>query len=208
MASGGDNISKIYQLKIFLIGISPMIWRRILIPDNSTIKDLHYILQILMGWDDYYLHQFIIRGKRFGISRWHGICFSDNPDQVCLKEFHFRINEKFIYEYNFFSKWQVQIRIEKFLPLDDRKAYPLCIGGTNQAPDEECQGPWAFMALRQKYSKWYIIHRMIDFIEGNDEDIEDEFDNFNYWLNIDKFDRRTINDRLKKYSLGFDHWEN
>lgn len=34
----------IYQLKVVLKGISPMIWRRILVQSDSTIVDLHYIL--------------------------------------------------------------------------------------------------------------------------------------------------------------------
>lgn len=36
----------IYKLKVVLQGISPMIWRRLLIRDDTTIADLHYILQI------------------------------------------------------------------------------------------------------------------------------------------------------------------
>ncbi|WDD36487.1 hypothetical protein PQG02_35645 (plasmid) [Nostoc sp. UHCC 0926] len=39
----------IYQLHIFILGISPMIWRRIKIRSDSTIADLHYIIQIAMG---------------------------------------------------------------------------------------------------------------------------------------------------------------
>ena len=36
---------EVYQLKVYIRGISPMIWRRILVLSNSTIADLHYILQ-------------------------------------------------------------------------------------------------------------------------------------------------------------------
>ncbi|MEM8676028.1 MAG: hypothetical protein AAGF83_19480 [Cyanobacteria bacterium P01_G01_bin.67] len=32
-----------------LLGISPMIWRRIKVSSDSTIVDLHYIIQIAMG---------------------------------------------------------------------------------------------------------------------------------------------------------------
>jgi hypothetical protein len=46
----------IYQLKLVLQGISPMIWRRLLICDDSTIADLHCIAQIAMGWPDDHLH--------------------------------------------------------------------------------------------------------------------------------------------------------
>src|SRR6266511_2473044 len=50
----------IYQLKVVLLGISPMIWRRLLVRGDSTIADLHHILQIAMGWTDTHLHQFRI----------------------------------------------------------------------------------------------------------------------------------------------------
>ncbi|QMS92304.1 hypothetical protein HUN01_33710 [Nostoc edaphicum CCNP1411] len=50
----------IYQLHIFILGISPMIWRRVKIRSDSTIADLHYIIQIAIGWADSHLHRFII----------------------------------------------------------------------------------------------------------------------------------------------------
>jgi type I restriction enzyme, S subunit len=51
----------IYQLKIVLQGISPMIWRRPLVCGDNTIADLHYIVQISMGWSDDHLHPFRIQ---------------------------------------------------------------------------------------------------------------------------------------------------
>jgi hypothetical protein len=54
----------IYQLKVVLLGISPMIWRRLLVRSDHTIADLHHILQIVMDWTDTHLHQFRIRGSR------------------------------------------------------------------------------------------------------------------------------------------------
>ena len=65
---GDDTQVEVYQLRVYLRRISPMIWRRILVRSDSTIADLHYALQILMEWDDAHLHQFLIRGKRYGIA--------------------------------------------------------------------------------------------------------------------------------------------
>lgn len=48
----------VYQLKIVLQGISPMIWRRLLVKSDSTIEDLHYIIQIAMGWEDIHIHYY------------------------------------------------------------------------------------------------------------------------------------------------------
>lgn len=59
-----DNSAKIYQFKVRLKNISPMIWRRFLIQSNNTLKDLHYVIQILMGWTDYHLNEFITEVHR------------------------------------------------------------------------------------------------------------------------------------------------
>ena len=56
----------IYQLKVTLNGSSSPIWRRILVPENVTLYQLHTILQIAMGWTDSHLHQFMIDGKNYG----------------------------------------------------------------------------------------------------------------------------------------------
>jgi hypothetical protein len=61
-----------------------------LVRSDSTIADLHYTLQIAMGWDDAHLHRFRIRGKDYGISRIGGIGFRDDPHRVRLADFHFR----------------------------------------------------------------------------------------------------------------------
>jgi hypothetical protein len=63
-----------------------MIWRRLLVYGDSTITDLHYIVQIAIGWSDDHLHQFRIHGRRYGIARMGGISFSDDPDSVRLKD--------------------------------------------------------------------------------------------------------------------------
>jgi len=90
----------IYQLHIFILGISPMIWRRIKIRSDSTIADLHYIIQIAMGWTDSHLHRFIIHGKHYGIAQIGGMWFSDDPKEVKLSDFGWRMRERFLYEYD------------------------------------------------------------------------------------------------------------
>ena len=49
--SDGEELV-IYQLRVALEGISPLIWRRLLVPGDYSIADLHFILQIAFDWDD------------------------------------------------------------------------------------------------------------------------------------------------------------
>ena len=101
----------VYQLRIRLDRISPLIWRRLLVTDATTIAELHAIIQIGFGWNDSHLHQFVRDGKSYGIAYLGGISFVDSPDQVRLADFRFRTGERFSYEYNFHVRWRHEIRV-------------------------------------------------------------------------------------------------
>jgi len=48
---------KIYLIKIAIHGgVSPMVWRRLKNPGNTSIAQLHEAIQITFGWDDEYLN--------------------------------------------------------------------------------------------------------------------------------------------------------
>jgi hypothetical protein len=201
-------VVEVYQFRVFLREISPAIWRRLLLRSDQTIADLHYTLQIAMGWDDLHLNRFVIRGKQYGVAHIGGISFSDNPHDVRLGDFHFRARERFLYEYDFGDRWEHEVRFEQKLPLDPKKSYPLCIGGSRRCPPEDCGGPWAFQELEGHYSLPYIMEMLWRIIEGelSREDCWEELHEFQYWLSVNRFDRRTANRRLRQYAAGDKAW--
>ncbi len=198
---------EVYQFRVYLREISPAIWRRLLLRSDQTIADLHYTLQIAMGWSDWHLNRFIIHGKAFGVAHSGGMSFSDDPRTVKLSDLHLRLRERFLYEYDFGDQWQHEIRLEKKLPLDPQRSYPVCIGGARQAPPEDCGGPLAFQALESQYSLPYIADKLGEIIEY---DLRDEYweelHNFMYWLSVNEFDRRAVNHRLMQYATGDNAW--
>ena len=48
----------IYQLKIILMDINPVIWRRVLVPADITLDRLHLVIQTTMDWYDCPRHEF------------------------------------------------------------------------------------------------------------------------------------------------------
>ena len=102
----------IYRLHVWLRQISPMIWRRLLVRSDSTTTDLHYILQIAFGWSDEHLNRFHIHGQDDGVYHDGGIGFSTDPEHVQLGDFRFRVNERFLYEYDLNDGWEHQVRVE------------------------------------------------------------------------------------------------
>ncbi len=168
---------KVYQLKVSLRDISPMIWRRLLITSNTTMAHLHAILQTALGWEDIHLHRFRIYGKAYGIYRAGGIIFDDNPYKVALSDFKLRAGERFSYEYDLGDSWRHDIRLERILLHAPNKTYPLCTGGAGDCPPEDCGGPAGYRAYLDERCSWQtlfqahadielVARRLLDFAEG------------------------------------------
>lgn len=57
---------RVYQLKITLKYSEPPIWRRVQVPADITLGDLHYVIQIAMGWEGDHMHEFTIKKVNYG----------------------------------------------------------------------------------------------------------------------------------------------
>jgi hypothetical protein len=206
-ALGGEA----YRIHVWIRQISPMIWRRLLVGSDSSIADLHHTLQIAFGWSD---SSPSVPHPRPGLRHRQDrrVGFSTDAKQVRLADFRFRINERFRYEYDFGDAWQHEVRLEQRLPLDGTCVYPRCVGGRRQAPPEDCGGPLAFMAQRDRLSIqvdelfWQLQENMR---AGDLEAIRDqqaEIDSLSEWLALETFDRRAVNRRLKQYAMNDEAW--
>jgi Plasmid pRiA4b ORF-3-like protein len=60
---------EVYTIKVTLLGTSPPVWRRILVPRDITLHGLHRTLQKVMGWTNSHLHQFVCRRPRLSDPR-------------------------------------------------------------------------------------------------------------------------------------------
>ena len=90
----------IYQIKVTLNDSRPPIWRRFLVPDSISLHQLHTILQIVMGWTNSHLHQFIIDGEFYGEPEEEDAYSEDlkNEKRYRLNQLVERKGFKFIYE--------------------------------------------------------------------------------------------------------------
>ena len=135
----------ILQLKVRLLGISPMIWRRVLVPESVSLCELHGVVQLAMGWEGIHLFEFAVRGVRYA-----GPDLSGMSTDVALSDFRFRRNARFRYVYDMFCEWEHEIRVEERLAVAPGKRYPRCVGGAGACPPEDCGGPDAYHARREE----------------------------------------------------------
>ena len=90
-----------YQLRVVLCGVSPLVWRRPLVASDISIAELHEIPQSAFGWSGEHLHRFLIHGAAYGIPPLGDADFREDARRVPLSRFRFHCGERFRYEYDF-----------------------------------------------------------------------------------------------------------
>ena len=122
-----------------------MIWRRVLVAESVSLRDLHRMVQLAMGWEGIHLFEFAVGGVRYA-----GPGLSGTPTDVALLDVRFRRNARFRYVYDMFCEWEHEIRVEERQAAVPGKCYPRCGGGAGACPPEDCGGPDAYHARREQ----------------------------------------------------------
>jgi hypothetical protein len=104
--------------------ISPMVWRRVLVPATTTLRELHGVFQVAMGWEGIHLFQFRLRAACYGSAELSAA----SPD-VMLADLRFRKSARFLYEYDLNIPWRHEVRLEDQVSLVTTKPGP-----TDQRP--------------------------------------------------------------------------
>ncbi len=135
----------VLQLKLRLLETEPVVWRRILVDDTSTLHQLHRMIQILMGWWDYHLYRFDVAGRRFDHPQDEPIFLDDDFGEpatgVTLRGLGLRKGDVFDYRYDFGDDWRIEIEVERRRQTrGQRWTLPWLLEGERAGPPEDCGG--------------------------------------------------------------------
>ena len=198
-----DTPQAVYQLRVVLRGISPLIWRRLLVPGGTSVAGLHEILQAAFAWSGEHLHRFIIGGTEYGISYAYGPGFRDDARKVRLGSLGLRAGERIIYDYDLGALWRHDLRVEAISAGEAGRAYPRCTGGRRAGPPEDWGGPWRFMEASQPHHVLQAAHRAAGIwgqaLDGDISVLADHREEMAHllpWLALERFDRRALNNAL------------
>jgi hypothetical protein len=141
--------TSVHQLKMTLDNIDPPIWRRVLVPSDVTLGQLHVVIQIAMGWEEAHLHQFEVGRKLYsGKSPFDMLDMDmDDEDAVQLREVAPKKGSKLQYEYDMGDGWRHTLLVEAITPADPKVKTPVCLEGARACPPEDCGGVWGYADL-------------------------------------------------------------
>jgi hypothetical protein len=127
----------VYLLRVSLVKSEPEVWRRLMVTTDTTLNEMHLLLQLLMNLNDEHLHRFKIGYDFFG---------PDSPDGSMdrrelyngktLHDIYAAGYKKFFYTYDFAANREHRLTIQQVLPYEEGIDYPLCTNGAHVAPPD------------------------------------------------------------------------
>jgi DNA invertase Pin-like site-specific DNA recombinase len=180
------EIPEICQLKVLIWGVSPQIWRRVLVRGDITLNQLSDVIQALFDWGNYHLHHFVV-GER--------VDEGGSEATTRLMDLELKPGDRMLYEYDYGDMWTHDIIFEKAVKYDKKRHYPVCTAGKCAGPPEDCGGSEAYMRARNFLSR--RKGKPAKAPRGRLSFFEKEFYRENYrGFDPDEFDCDEVNSRL------------
>jgi len=140
----------IYELEISLLDSEPRIWRRFAVAGDITLVKLHHVAQLVMGWTDSHLHQFVMAGEvRYGSKHLYL-----DPDPDVRDERRVRLNrvlsgpgDSLLYQYDFGDGWDHLLEVIGVGPAEQGVRYPVCLAGERACPPEDSGGIYGYYEI-------------------------------------------------------------
>ena len=124
--------TSVWRLKVELLGVVPVVWRRFDTYADVRLSQLHYFIQGAMGWDLMHL---------FSYQDGHGYgCQISSEARLCDA---CHVGEALTYTYDFGDNWLHLVTVEKVM-VRPMGTYPRRVAGKYACPPEDCGGSWGY----------------------------------------------------------------
>ena len=174
-----DSFTQIATVRIDLKDSDTPIWRVVEVPTSVTLKVLHDIVQVTMGWFDYHLWEMVIGGQTYGLPMdedW-GTAPRKPASRTRLRDILQPGKTRIDYTYDFGDNWQHTLIVSDVCAGNAGTAYPRFIAGERDCPPEDCGGiPGFYEMLKARADPDHPDHAEIrEWLDGYDPDELDIF---------------------------------
>jgi len=131
---------KVYELQVSLRGSQSLIWRRVQVLNDITLFRFHNILQLVMGWTNSHLHQFLVGQTYYGEPDPEYGADHEDVRRVRLSRVLRKPQDAMVYEYDFGDGWEHDIVLERIVDPDPGAQYPFILAAEGACPPEDVGG--------------------------------------------------------------------
>ncbi len=141
-AHAQESFNEVCSVRIELRHTDPLIWREVEVPTSITLKVLHDVVQIVMGWFDCHLWEFTIDRRTYGLPMdddW-GIAPRTEAIKVRLRDVLKPRKTTIDYLYDMGDSWEHRLIVTNIRQGNPDLSYPRYVAGEWAAPPEDCGG--------------------------------------------------------------------
>ncbi|HEY5881313.1 MAG TPA: SEC-C metal-binding domain-containing protein, partial [Nakamurella sp.] len=124
-------------LKVELDNVDPPVWRRIAVPSNTPLDELHLLIQRAVGWQDDHPYGFETATTRFIDARFGSE--DPSPDEERLVSIANEVGDRFTYVYDFGDYWAHTVTLEEIREAGEVNE-PRTLDGAGACPPEDSGG--------------------------------------------------------------------
>jgi hypothetical protein len=139
---------EIARLRIEIDEVAPAVVRRVEVPLDIRLDDLHFVLQVAIGWQN--CHPFEFRLDGAAAKRW-GLLDRDDPDSSPLPAESATLAEllahgaaAFHYDYVYGEDWTHTVELEAVAPAAPGVKYPLLVSAQGRCPPADIGGAMGY----------------------------------------------------------------
>jgi Plasmid pRiA4b ORF-3-like protein len=133
-------MNDIARLRIAIDEVAPTVIRRVEVPVAIRLDDLHFVLQIAIGWQNCQPFEFRIGDLAWGPVDRDFPETSPLPADLATLADLLASGHSFKYGYVFGEDWQHTVELEAVMPSDPRMTYPRLIEAQGRCPPADIGG--------------------------------------------------------------------
>jgi hypothetical protein len=170
-------LAEIARLRVEIDEVEPAVVRRVEVPVAIRLDDLHFVLQIAIGWQNCHPFEF-----RVGETAW-GLLDRDDPavsplaaETATLADL-LALAGTFRYDYVYGEDWTHTVVLEGTAPADPAVVYPRLISAQGRCPPADIGGAMGYETFLRAIADPAHLHHegMIEWDDPDfDPDVVDE----------------------------------
>ena len=158
---------KIARLRVEVDEVDPAVVRRIEVPLDIRLDDLHFVLQVAIGWQN--CHPFEFRPAGANGKTW-GLIDRDDPQAGMLPAENatladiLSLGRLFHYDYVYGEDWTHTVELEAIADVAPDAKYPSLVSAQGRCPPADIGGPMGYETY---------LHALVDPLHLNHEGMRD-----------------------------------
>ena len=151
-----------YTVRVALRGITPPIWRKVIVPSNISLRLFGDLILELMGWMGAHLNQFRKGDSYYApayqregeLTPLFGRFRNYNQEDFALGEILCEKGDTMVWEYDFGDSWIHEIILESCQSYKKEEIPVIALlDGENACPPEDCNGIWGYRKMLKALEK-------------------------------------------------------